>query len=345
MAKRGAIGDIHLSGFESDQLDKDGLPYRLGLIINTLQFVTDSLRKMGIREADILGDLINDKSIIYTVAQDAFNEFLKKNNDFFFRIISGNHDMSSTGQLQKSAITVFGSHNNVECIPYDPKVIGGITYVPYTSDFLEVLKGIEPNNVLVSHLGLSEAMLQSGLSRVDKITMGDLSSKFKLAILGHYHKPQFITNQKINVYYAGNIIHRDWNDKNEQKRFLIYDDETLEVESIPITGFREYKEFVIEKQEHVSDILKIAEEEKNNGHVVRIKNVSGEKVDEDISNEILLIEKKEIDVTNRGIEITQTREEQLKKYLEIKDIPEDERPEYLEILSKYEILTKGITES
>ena len=153
MAKRGAIGDIHLSGFESDQLDKDGLPYRLGLIINTLQFITDSLRKMGIREADILGDLINDKSIIYTVAQDAFNEFLKKNNDFFFRIISGNHDMSSTGQLQKSAITVFGSHSNVECIPYDPKVIGGITYVPYTSNFLDVLKGIEPNNVLVSHLG------------------------------------------------------------------------------------------------------------------------------------------------------------------------------------------------
>ena len=111
---------------------------------------------------------------------------------------------------------------------------------------------------------------------------------------------------------------------------MIYDDETLEVESIPITGFREYKEFVIEKQEHVSDILKIAEEEKNNGHVVRIKNVSGEKVDEDISNEILLIEKKEIDVTNRGIEITQTREEQLKKYLEIK-LSKDEAEQVLQV--------------
>ena len=35
----------------------------------------------------------------------------------------------------------------------------------------------------------------------------------------------------------------------------------------------------------------------------------------------------------------------MKSIIKIKDIPEDERPEYLEILSKYEILKKGINES
>jgi len=343
MAKRGAIGDIHLSGFESDKLDSDGLPFRLGLIIKTLDFIVDSLRKRNIFKADILGDLINDKSIIYTVAQDAFKEFLNRNSDFYFRIISGNHDMSSTGKLQKSAITVFNSYENVECIPYAPVVLDDITYVPYTSEFLEVLKNIEPGNILISHLGLNEAMLQSGLSKVGRIKMKDLSSKFKLAILGHYHKPQFLHNDNIKVYYAGNLIHKDWNDKNEQKTFLIYDTETLEVEQVPIVGFREFKEFVINTPDQKDQVLQQAEIAKNNGHVVRIKNKSGEKIRDEVSNDVLLIETDEVDITNRGIEITQTREEQLKKYLEIKGILEDERQEYLDVLLKYNILTKNVS--
>ncbi len=335
---RAAIGDVHLSGFESDILDSDGLPFRLGLIMRSLNFITDHLRERGIFKVDFLGDLINDKSIIYTVAQEVFKEFISKNDDFSFRIISGNHDMSSTGELQKSAISVFDSYDNVDCIPYEPMVLDGITYVPYTSDFLATLKEIEPGNILISHLGLNEAMLQSGLSRIDKITLSDLASKFKLAILGHYHKPQHIHNANIEVYYAGNVIHKDWNDKNEQKQFLIYNTETLEVEVVPITGFREFKEFIIETPEQKESILQQVEIAENNGHKVRVKNISGERITEVVSENVLVIDVKEVDITNRGIEITQTREEQLKKYLEIKEIPEEEHQEYLDVISKHSLL-------
>jgi DNA repair exonuclease SbcCD nuclease subunit len=343
MERRAAIGDIHLSGFESDHLDNTGLPFRLSQMIKSLDFIIEECKKRSVYHIDILGDLINDKSIIYTVAQDAFNDFLKRNSDFYFRIISGNHDMSSTGQLQKSAITVFDTYDNVDCIPYVPMVLDGITYVPYTSEFLDILKNIEPGNILISHLGLNEAMLQSGLSKVDRITMKDLASKFKLAILGHYHKPQFLYNDQIKVYYAGNLSPNSWNDKNEQKRFLIYNILTLEVESIPILGQKEFKEFVINTPDQKDQVLQQAEIAKNNGHVVRIKNKSGEKIRDEVSNDVLLIETNEVDITNRGIEITQTREEQLKKYLEIKGIPEDERQEYLDVLLKYNILTKNVS--
>ena len=337
--KRGAIGDIHLSGFESDSLDDDGLPFRLGLIIQSLDYIVDKLRGMGIFEVDILGDLINDKSIIYTIAQDAFKDFLIKNSDFSFRIISGNHDMSSTGELQKSAINVFDMYNNVECIPYNPITIDDVTYVPFNSDFMTTLQDIEPGKILVSHLGLNEAMLQSGLSRIDKISMRDLASKFQLAILGHYHKPQHFNNDDIDIWYAGNVIHKDWNDKNEQKRFLVYDTETMEVESHDITGFREFREYIIENPEEKDAILQQVEIAQNDGHKVRLKNKSGVSLKETINENVMVIEIKEVDITNRGIEITQTREEQIKKYMEIKEIPEEDQQEYLDIVSKYNLLT------
>lgn len=340
MSKRIAIGDPHLSGFESDQLDENGLPKRLGYIIKSLDFIVSEGRKRNIKSYDILGDLINDKSVIYSVAQDAFRNFLVKNDDCNFTLLSGNHDLSSTGKLQKSAISVFNSYDNCNCVLYEPYVNGNITYVPFTNDFMSVLKTIEPNKILVSHLGLNEAQLQSGLSKVDKITVKDIS-KFKLAILGHYHKPQNFGNDKTNVFYGGSLICKDWNDKNEQKRFLIYDTETLEVESVSIEcGIPQFKEYIIETSEQKTSILKQAELDRNNGHQVRIRNKTNEKIKEEVSGGVLILEQQEIDITDRGITIAQTKEEQLKKYLEIKQIPVEEHAEYLNLISKYDLLRK-----
>ena len=242
---RAAIGDIHLSGFQSDTLDKEGLPKRLGYIIKSLKYIVDFCKKRNIFNFDILGDVINDKSIIYTVAQDAFKEFLVGYKDCCFKIISGNHDLSSTGDLQKSAISVFSEYNNVKCIITNFEIIDGITYIPYTNNFLDLINKVSNSNIMISHLGLNEAHLQSGLSHVDKIFIKDLS-KFKLVLLGHYHRPQQLSNDKTSVWYPGSLISKDWNDKNEQKRFLIYDTESLEVESIPIQcGIPEFHEYII----------------------------------------------------------------------------------------------------
>jgi len=335
---RAAIGDIHLSSFESDLLDRDGLPYRIGLLIKTLDFIVDICRVRQIYNIDLLGDIMNDKSIISTVAQDLFKDFLNRNIDMHFTIISGNHDLSSTGDHQKSTISVYASYSNVTCYPLKHETVGNITYVPFSNNFMDILKDIGRNDILISHLGINEAHMQSGLSRIDKITMSDLSKKFKLALLGHYHAPQHLKNNDIEVWYPGNIAHLSWGDKNEQKRFLIYDTETLEVESVPITGFKEFKEFVIEKPEDKARILQLVEIAQNQGHKIRIKNKTDEKITNELSEEILVVESKEVDITNRGIVITQTREEQIKKYMEIKEIPAEEQTEYLDIVFKHNLL-------
>ena len=335
------IGDVHLSGFQDDPLDSDELPLRLGLIMKSLEFIIAKGRELGITNYIFAGDLIHDKAIIYTVAQEVFKDFLNKNSDLTFSMIAGNHDMSSTGETQKCALAVFSEFANVEhCVMYEPKVVGNITYVPYCENFLDRIKtDIEPNDILISHLGVNEAMLQSGLSRVDKITLNDLK-KFKLVLLGHYHKPQMIEGNGVTVHYPGLIFHRDWNDKNEQKQFLIFDDETLEVEVIPIDGLREYREYVITDECDRASILQQVEISKNQGHVIRIRNQSTQKLTDEKPEDVLVIEQQEIDITNRGIQVTQTKEEQVKEYLKIKEIPDDEHDEYLSAISKYNLMDK-----
>jgi DNA repair exonuclease SbcCD nuclease subunit len=340
------IGDIHASGFNDDPL-VNNLPARLNYIQQSLNYIVDYGRKNNIHDYIILGDVYHDKTIIYNISQSVLHDFFNSNMDLNFTIISGNHDLSATGENQKSAIQLLNEIDNVTCI-LDPQIkeICGKNYffVPYTHDFISVLKQkiklLENVDVLFSHIGLNEAVLQSGLSKVDKLTINDLSC-FKLAILGHYHKPQVINGNKTTVYYAGSLIPKDWNDKNETKRFLVFDTDTLQVDSVDIDcgvpGFYEFKIETDDTKEKINEILNQANNLKKFGHKVRVINKNKQKIKNDISD-IIILEHKEVDITNRGITVEQTKIEQCKKYLEIKEIPEDERDLYIQILNNNKLL-------
>lgn len=338
-----AIGDIHASGFGDDPL-VDNLPARLSYIKKSLEYIVDYGVKQDITSYVLLGDLIHDKTIIYNIAQSMLYEFFKSHENCFFDIISGNHDLSSTGENQKSAIEVFDSLENVNCIVKEPYYCSDnkMLFVPYTNDFIGKVKKYKDNdaNILIAHVGLNEAVLQSGLSKVDKLKLNDISN-FKLAILGHYHGPQDFGNENTKVWYAGSLIPRDWNDKNESKRFLIVDTETLEVQSVPLNcGVPHFYEIVIPPgatDEVIKESLITAKKYRSEGHHVRVINKNRSKVKDDVSD-IIVLEQQQIDVTNRGITVDQSKLEQCKKYLEIKEIPEEEREEYIKILQENKLL-------
>jgi len=344
MSKIICIGDVHASGFNDDPI-VENLPERLHYIKKTLNYIADYGKKNGITEYVMLGDLIHDKTIIYNVAQSMLYEFFNEHKDCRFVIISGNHDLSSTGENQKSAIEVFGSLPNVKvCIdkPCESESISAL-FVPFTNDFLTRIKDYKDKRFkfLFAHLGLNEAVLQSGLSRVDKLRLNQIGN-FKTAILGHYHKPQNFSNGVTDVWYAGSIIPRDWNDKNEEKRFLVLDVETSEVESVPLSpvGVPMFREFVITEGMETSTVktmLTEAAEYRKKGDKVRVVNKAKQKVKEDLAD-VIVLEQREVDVTNRGITVEQTKMEQCKKYLEIKEIPEDEREKYIKMLMDNKLL-------
>lgn len=328
--KRIAIADIHLSAYKDDPITDIDLPQRLSDLIKVVRSICTFARQQGIKNIDILGDLTHDKNVIYTDAQNSFKDILLDYSDLDFLIFSGNHDLSSTGENQTSSISAFDGYSNVECYT-KPVVLDNITIVPYSNTMVQDLIDEEPNDILLSHFGLSEAQLQSGISLVTNIKMKDLA-KFKLVLLGHYHKPQFLQNNTTNLYYVGNPTHTSWNDKNEQKRFLVYDTETLEVQSYPISGYKQYVEYQLTDESDSKEILEKAALAKSEGHHVRIRKNTKEEIE--IDKELVVIDNTEVDVTNRGITTDLAINKKLEKYLEIKEISNEKIDSYMDIAKR-----------
>ena len=338
-----AIADIHLSEYKTDKVIEDNYPRRLYEIILTFKKVCEYAKKNNIKVIDILGDLHSDKNIIYTDAQNAFKKILDDNQDIQFNILAGNHDLSSTGGGATSTIEVFDKYPNVNCYINNPlrigsgvRGLGNITVLPYSHNIVEQLHDLEPNDILLSHFGLSEAVLQSGISVISNIGMKDLA-KFKLVLLGHYHKPQEIRNDKTRLFYTGCPVHFNWNDKNEKKRFLVYNDETCEVSSIPIDWVTQFREFTIDGS---TDYLKIMDEiknEKEKGNKVRVRKLIKLNKDQQaelLANDISIVDDCSVDVTQRGITLNLSRDEKFKKFLTYKEVHDTEHDDYVDVMTK-----------
>jgi len=326
-----AIADIHLSEYKDDK-SIESLPRRLYDIKITLEKIIKFAKDNKIKNIDILGDIYHDKNIIYTDCQNLFKDIILSNSDIHFTIISGNHDLSSEGENQTSAIETLDILENVTCVIKEPYKEENMVFVPYSNNFIEYLQDIEEYDILLSHFGVSEAVLQSGISIRSNINMNDLK-KFKLILLGHYHKPQEIIKKTHKLYYIGSLIHHNWNDKNEQKRFIVYDTEKLEIESVPITWITEFKELILENEEQQKLIFEQANILKEKGDIVRIRKKIDKISKEYQKDDLIIVDDIEEDlITNRGITSNISHEEKFKKYLKYKNIEDEKDVEkYLDI--------------
>lgn len=322
------VADIHLSKYNQDPVNPtSGLPERLHVLKETLHQIADYCVEENIKVVVIGGDILHGKSIIHAIAQKVMLDFIRWYNfAITFYIIDGNHDLSGKSEQVISALEPLASEQNVRWIPYDKiRILNNITFIPYSYDIVSKIKE-NSNDILISHFGLSEGVLNSGISIVSNISLRDLRGRYKLVLLGHYHKPQEIIEDDISVYYVGSPIQLDWGEKNEEKRFLVVDSETLEVESIPTHGYRQHIQLEVTK-ENADKVLEQVEVFKKAGS--HIKLVLKENVELPADEDVIVIDKTDRDITNRGISSSMTEEERMKRYLEIKEIQEEEHDLYL----------------
>jgi len=326
--------DIHLSRYGQDKIEEtSNLPERLHSIKNVLYFMGNYARKNEISSIVIGGDILHGKSIIYTIAQDLMLQFFKDFEDITFWIIDGNHDLSGKGKDAISALRPLETVNNVVWITKtnlhyaNDENSADIMFVPYTYDVAKEVKHHKAT-ILVSHFGLNEGVLNSGISVVSDVKMNDLAGKYKLVLLGHYHKPQDIGNEEIKLSYVGSPIQLDWGEKNDAKRFLVVDTKTLDVQSIPLVGYKKHIELEV-TQENKLEVLKLAKKELENGNYVKI--LKKDEVDTKGMESFNVVDKSEKVSTQRGITSTMSRDDKFRKYLEIKKIYQEKHPEYMEV--------------
>ncbi len=313
--------DWHFSNYTNDPIIKDtGLTERLYYLVTTIMNMITYARENKIKKIIVLGDILHNKSLIYTFTLSVLIDIFKNNSDIEFILLDGNHDMSSRTIDGVSGLKALGSIPNVitihEITKYDNMV-----FIPWKYVTKESLQE-NSADYLLSHFGLSEAQLNSGISIVSDVSLKDLSN-YKNVLLGHYHKNQEIKNKNTNLYYVGSPIQLDRGEKNEEKRFLVVDTETHKIESVLTEGYKKYYELTITSENKMNVLSEIAKL-KELGHDVRL--IKTTNVDtNDIEKDFNVVDKQEKDITNRGITSSMSVSDKLNRYLEIKDIPEDKR--------------------
>jgi len=337
------IADIHFSRYGQDKIeDKTNLPERLHSIKNALYEVAQYCKDYKIGTIIFGGDTLHGKSIIYAIAQDLMFDFFEDNPDIEFWVIDGNHDLSGKAETAVSALRPLGNIPGVNWIGHKKLSYRlpneDMLLVPYSYKTPEIVKQNKAR-ILVSHFGLDEGILNSGLSIISDVSLKDLIGRYELVLLGHYHKPQEIIREDIKLYYAGSLIQLDWGEKGDEKRFLVVDTDTLDVQSIPITNYKKHIEIEL-TAENKDEMFKLARKAKQNGDHVKV--IMKEKVDlTSVAGEFNVVDKTERDITDRGISSSMSKDDIIRRYLKIKEVPEDLAEEYfkagIDIINSCEI--------
>ena len=321
------IADIHLSRYGQDKREETtGLPERLNSIKNALYEVGDYCYDNDIDKIVISGDLYHNKSIVYSIAQDIMIDFFEQYEDLEFVILDGNHDLSGKGQNVTSALRGLSKCDNVNWVTQFQSHEEVGLCIPYSHDVVNQVK-TNRDRILISHFGLSEGVLNSGMSIISDISVRDLIGKYELVLLGHYHKPQEIIQDNFKLYYVGSLIQLDWGEKNEDKRFIVVDTDTLDVSSIPISSYKRHIEVEVDSSNRAQAIKDVHKHLADGQHV---KIILKERVDlGPLEMDIRVVDKTEVDITDRGITSSMSEVDIHKKYMEIKKLPQEEHENYL----------------
>jgi len=320
--------DIHLSRYGQDKIDpKTSLPERLNSLKETLYSMGEYCYDNDIDLFIIGGDIMHTKSIIYSIAQEVMIDFFEQYEDLQFLVLDGNHDLSGKGKGAISSLRSIDNITGVDWITKTPYIVENeFTCIPYSYNLVDQVKKSEAK-ILISHFGLSEGVLSSGISIVSEIKLKDLVGRYDLVLLGHYHKPQEIIADNIKLYYVGSPIQLDWGEKGDEKRFLIVDTDTLDVQSIPTTGYKKHIQLEIDNS-NKDQVLEIAKQAKESGDYVKL--VKTEAVDIS-SDQFNIIDKTDKDITNRGVTSAMSDADKLKRFMEIKEVPSEKTDQYLNV--------------
>ena len=318
--------DWHLSIYSSDKLHPESkLPERLHHIKNSIIYMCEYAVRNFITKFVVGGDVMHTKSIIHADAQSILLDIVREYSMIDFIIIDGNHDVSSRSGTGISALKSLDNEPNVTMI-HTTKKIDNILYVPFYKDQItDISLGNRSGvDILVSHFGLNEGMLNSGISIKSEVGVNDLQ-QYKLVLLGHYHQPQQIKH----VYYVGSPCQLNWGEKGDEKRFLIVDSDNLDVQSVLIEGYKKHIELEISSTESKIQIIEQANQLISEGHAVKI--IVKESIDLDGLQSFNTIDQTEKDIMNRGIDSTMTLDEKMIEFLEISEIPKDKWELYMSV--------------
>lgn len=213
--------DLHLHNHQKDLRKlEDGL--------ECLRWIYKTARNNNCKNLIVAGDLFHDRNYIHTVAYFEACKIITENKDIQTYLLLGNHDMyrehtwncpNSLESLKQITILI----DSPKTIRIDGLDIDFLPYTPTPSKYFSLFK---PSRLLISHLGLVEAILNATYdvrgveddSGEKEPIKKESFSKWEKVFLGHYHYPQKLDN----VEYIGSPMALTFGEANQDKHVIIF---------------------------------------------------------------------------------------------------------------------------
>jgi DNA repair exonuclease SbcCD nuclease subunit len=219
------------------------------------EYFLPELKKRNIKEIIHCGDFFDRRKSINFNTLQVVRRLLEYLNDYKIHIILGNHDVyyKNTNQINSPKL-ILNQYENIT-IYENPTEVGKFLFLPWiTQDNYDIsMKAIQETDreIVMGHLELNGYIMFKG-AICDHGLDPNIFHKFKLVLSGHFHSPHKINN----VCYLGCPWDLIQTDSSEEKGFYIFDDETLELEFIPIKK-KIFKKLIYDdsKAKKIKDIL------------------------------------------------------------------------------------------
>ncbi len=226
------IGDLHCR-LSKYSVNIDNIPEQLFYPLHNLKLAAELAKKEG-AILIVAGDVNDSKRMVHQQVITKVSEtIMEVHNMVETYFLLGNHDFETNNDEVYSYLLNLPINL---AKPKEPIINNEFALVSYSFDkeqLIDDLKTAISNNpkLIVSHFGLLEGKLSGSEYRTGEFSIKDLKGlENTWIILGHYHKPQEITNR---IYYVGSPTPVNISEFNENKRILLLDTQTNEIKSIP----------------------------------------------------------------------------------------------------------------
>lgn len=211
-----------------------GVPGRLNDIMWALRRIRQYCRNNSISHIMILGDLLHDREQIRVEDLNALVDFLIETDEKYqISIISfpGNHDMFLKNSWEINSLRPLARYITSYHEPTNT-TLGGVRFwilpfIHYESDYMRALANIhkehKPGDVLLTHIGVKSATLNSCFLLKSWSIVDFSDSLFDRIYTGHFHVHQQVGN---NVWYPGSPLAFKFDEGDCDHGFLVFDTET-----------------------------------------------------------------------------------------------------------------------
>lgn len=229
--KRLLFSDLHLHTWAYGSTVTDlGYNSRLWGQAQALTQIVDYVKEHNIEHAYFLGDLFHTHGRVPTQALVIATRFFNalRSEGVKIRGMYGNHDMEDkSGSINAVSAILTPQETAGSWIDNERKVVA----LPYTEDedtLKRFLDNVPDESMILLHQGVAGVPLSSGYVLDEKLSPGMIPDTC-VAFTGHYHFHKKVSDR---LTVVGNLTPLNWSDIDQNKGFVVYDDETGEMEQV-----------------------------------------------------------------------------------------------------------------